>query len=96
MNGTDCDDNLIVRIGLAARDCLPGVDDFRGEHDRILGLVRIGAMTAHSFHTHVDRIDVRVAITFRDADLAGGNLGVVVKAEDVGWFWPARVETVLQ
>ena len=96
MNGADGDDDVIMGIGLATGDGLPAVDDLRRENDWVLRFVRIRAVPAHSFHTHVDRIDVRVAVTFRDADLAGGNLRVVVKAEDVGWFWPARVEPVLQ
>ena len=50
MNRSDRYHDRIERIVLAARDCLQRVDNFGRKHDRILGLVRIGAVPADASH----------------------------------------------
>ena len=58
--------------------------------------MRIGSVTAHSFYDDVDRIYVRVAITFRDSDPALLDLCIVVQPEHIVRLRPPRVEAVLE
>jgi hypothetical protein len=46
------------RIDLAADQGLQRHDDPAGEHDRILGRVRIGAVAADAAHQDVDAVDI--------------------------------------
>ena len=38
-------------------------------------------MATHATDGHIDRIDIRVRVTFCDADVAGLHIGFVVKSE---------------
>ena len=54
VDGADRDNDRIERIIFPACDGLPRVDDFCREDDRILRLVRIGAVSAHAAHGDID------------------------------------------
>ena len=52
------------------------VDDLGRKHDRVLRLVRISAVSAHAADGDIDRIDIRVGVSFRHSDMADLNFRV--------------------
>src|SRR5438874_2165012 len=86
MNRANRDHDRVERIIFATRDCLPGVDHLRGQDNRILCFVRVGAVAANTTNCHVYRIDVRVSVSGRHSNVAGLQIGLVMKAKrEVGF-----------
>ena len=93
VNGSNRYHNWIDRIIFAARDSLQCIDNFRRKNNRILRLVRISAVPAHAAHGDVYGIDIRVCVTFRDADVSGLHLRVIMVTQREIWFAEAIVKT---
>jgi hypothetical protein len=53
-------------------------------------------VAAQAAHRHVHGVDVRVAIAFGDANLAGGDLRVVMQAEHEIGLGEASVKAVVE
>src|SRR3546814_20134242 len=82
MEAADGDDGRALRVVLAADQGLERADDAAGEHDRILGRVRIGAVAADALHGDVDTVHIRQGIAVGIADNAGGKGRGVVRSEE--------------
>ena len=54
LEAADGDDGAVERVELAADQGLQAGDDAAGEHDRVAGGVRRGAVAADAAHDHVD------------------------------------------
>ena len=83
MEAADRDYRRIERVILAADQSLQRDDDPRGEHDRVLGRVRIGAVAAEALHQNIDAVDVRQRVAGSDPDRAGGQRRRIVECEYV-------------
>jgi hypothetical protein len=58
----------ILRIDLARHDGLQRQHNLRRQHDRIAGVMRIGAMPAHTAHENIHGIDIGKGVARRIAD----------------------------
>ena len=96
MNRANRDHDWIERIVFTTRDRLPGVDHLRGQDNRILGFVRVGAVAANTANCHVYRIDVRVSVSGRDSNVAGLQIGLVMKAKREVGFAESIIKTGLE
>ena len=96
MNRAHGDDNWIERIIFAARNRLQRVNYFRREYNRILRLVRIGSVAAHATDSDIDRIDIRVCVTFGYANVAGFQVRLVMKTERKIRFTEFFVKTIFE
>ncbi len=75
---------------------LERADDPRGEHDRVLGHVRIGAVAADALHDDIDRIDVGEREARLHPDHPRGQAGAVVEGERVIGLGEAGEQPVLK
>jgi hypothetical protein len=85
----------LAPIVLAADERLQRHDDPAGEHDRVLGGLRISAVPANALHQQVDAVDVGERVARRDADGARRKAGAVVEGEGNVGLWEAAVESVV-
>jgi hypothetical protein len=76
------DHRLARGVDLAAHDRLERDDHLRGDDDRVLGLVRIGAVTALPDHAHAELVDIPRGVARAVGDLSVGDGRMVVDAED--------------
>src|SRR5437016_14678123 len=96
MNRANRDHDWIERVVFTTRVRWPGVDHLRGQDHRILGFVRVGAVAANTTNCPVYRIDVRVSVSGRDSNVAGLQIGLVMKAKREVGFAESIIKTGLE
>jgi hypothetical protein len=96
MEAADRDNRGFQWIVFAAHESLQGHDDAGGEDDRVLGILRRGAVAAEPLHVDVHRIDVGESKAGRNADYARGKHGGIMKGEQIIRLRKAREQPVVQ
>ncbi|MCH7572322.1 MAG: zinc-dependent metalloprotease [Planctomycetes bacterium] len=74
VNRTHGDHGRLDRLNFTAHNSLQGQDDLRGQYHWILGRVRIGPVTAHSFDDDIHRIHIGHCIAGRVSDGANRKI----------------------
>ena len=96
LKAADGDHRRVLRIDFAADQGLQRADDTTGQHDRVLGGVRIGAMAANPLYPDIDAVDIGQCKARRIADISGRCAGGIVKGQRIVGLGKTRIKPVLE